>query len=215
MSNLTRCLRRLLPAALFACALALTGGAAQATHNSGSSGGGGSSAPSSGKELVVYDWNKPVTKAHKGFPWFEPPQQNGNWKSPVNYAEGTYHIRVQIKKQPKAQNNMRIQFCLWQDNLKTENCSDSAAVKGTSGNVVTWTTPVSRMWKRNGKSIDYSRPRQRIAAAIWNQRLPVSSFGGFKWAGENPDNWYPLDMRMTIVLVAKGSTFSGWNKFIK
>ena len=37
-------------------------------------------------ELLIFDWNKPVTTAQKGFPWDKPPKQNGNWVSPVNYA---------------------------------------------------------------------------------------------------------------------------------
>ena len=40
-------------------------------------------------ELVIFDWNKPVTTAQHGFPWDKPPKQNGNWVSPVNYAGGT------------------------------------------------------------------------------------------------------------------------------
>ncbi len=208
---------RLARAALVA-AVAVTAfgvGTAQATHNSGSGSSGGSSAGSSGaKELVIFDWNKPVPKSLGGFPRFVPPPQNGNWKSPVNYAEGTFYVRVQVKKQPKPQ-NMRIQFCMWQDNLSRENCSTHGNVKGTPGNVVTWSLPVSKMWKKNGKAIDYTRSRQGISAPIWNQKSPVSNYTGFNWGGENPDLWYPLDMRMTVVVVAKGATFSGWDKFIK
>ena len=43
------------------------------------------------RDLVVFDWNKPVTTTQKGFPWDNPPMAsaNGNWTSPINFAEGT------------------------------------------------------------------------------------------------------------------------------
>lgn len=203
--------RRACVVVMAAAAWAFASGMAEATHNASAP-----KAPSggSGKELLVFDLNRKVTKADKGFPWFVPPPANGNWKSPVNYAEGTYHVRVQVRSQPKAQ-NMRIQFCIWQDNLKLENCSSMGNVKGSPGTVVTWSLPVSKMWKKNGKVIDYSRPRQRIGAAIWNHKGPVSDFASFRWNGENPDAWYPLDMRMTVVVVAKGASFGGWDKYTK
>ena len=67
--------------------------------------------------MLVYDWDGPVSKAERGFPRDFPPKQNGNWKSPVNYAEGTYHLRVQVRDQPVPQ-DMRLQFCVWQDGTK-------------------------------------------------------------------------------------------------
>jgi hypothetical protein len=42
----------------------------------------------------------------------------------------------------------------------------------------------------------------------------VSDNNNWNWAGENPDEWYPLDLRFTVVVVAKGSTFSGWDYWL-
>lgn len=223
-------LDRIRSAGRLACAAMLMAGLwglapepAHATHNkkattgSSSSGSGtttSGSSSSSKTEMLVFDWNKPVTKKESGFPRFLPPPNNSNWKTPVNFAEGTYYFRVQIKKQPKPQNN-RIQVCIWQDNLTRENCSKHGEVRGTPGNVVTWSQPISAFWKKNGKAVDYSRPREGNSMPIWNKKAPVSAYSGFNWAGENPDHWYPLDMRFTAVIVAKGATFSGWDKYIK
>ena len=32
--------------------------------------------------------------------------------------------------------------------------------------------------------------------------------------GLHPSFWYPLDVRITVVAVAKGATFGGWGKYI-
>jgi hypothetical protein len=168
---------------------------------------------SSSTEMLVYDWNKPVTKSDSGFPRMVPPPNNKNWKSPVDFTDGDYYIRIQIKKQPKPQ-KMRIQFCVWQDNLAAENCTRLIPVTGNPGTVVTTSQPITSMWT-NGKRVDYSRSRQGNDSPIWNSKNPVSSYSGYNWSGENPNLWYPLDMRYTVVVVKKGAKFSGWQNYIK
>jgi hypothetical protein len=181
---------------------------------SGSTGGGGGG--SSGNNLLVFDWNKAVTEADRGFPKNDPPlaSANGNWFTPINYAEGTFHLRAQIRSQPVAK-DMRLQLCIWQYQFALETCTKLVNVRGTPGNVVTWSQVIPDMWKLNGKPIDWANPRQRYGIAIKNTKgQPVSNFQGWNWYGENPKQWYPLDMRFTVVVVPKGGTFSGWNNFL-
>ncbi len=166
-------------------------------------------------ELLVFQVNRAVTVADRGFPRDDPPKAaaNGNWVSPTTFAEGTFHYRVQIRSQPKAQ-NMRIQFCAWQDQFVLESCGSQKDIRGDAGTVATWSQPVDDIWKKNGIGVDWRRPRQRYGLAIKNaQGLPVSNFLGWNWNGENPANWYPLDMCTTVVVVAKGATFSGWQNY--
>jgi hypothetical protein len=173
----------------------------------------------SAKELLVYDWNKPVQKSHRGFPRQAPPRANGNWYSPVNYAEGTFHYRVQIKRQPTAQ-RMKLQFCTWQTGTRPmrEMCGPLASLTGKPGTVVTWSTPVQKTKLRRKKPIDFHRPRSTNGVAIKDERgYPISNYGrpSWNWFGENPNKWYPLDMRFTVVVVAKGDRFGGWNRYIR
>ena len=174
--------------------------------------------PGGGKELLVFDWNGPVTEKQRGFPWEQPPRANGDWTKPVNYANGTLYFRVEIRKQPVPQ-DMRLQFCFWQekngDNFELESCGPMQEVRGTSGTVATWSVKVNDLWKKNGKSIEWWRPRFRNAAVIKNAAgLPVSDYNGWKWNGEDPKKWYPLDMRFKVVVVANGKAFSGWENYI-
>lgn len=171
--------------------------------------------PGSGQELVVYDWNRPVTKADHGFPRDYPPRAsaNGNWVTPVNYAQGTLYFRAEIRSQPVPQ-DMRLQICIWQFNFVREMCGPMKQVWGTPGNVVTWSVAISQMYKKNGVSIDWTKPRQTVGVAIKTRTgRPVSDYLGWNWNGQDPNKWYPLNMRFTTVVVAKGATFSGWDKW--
>jgi hypothetical protein len=176
-------------------------------------------APAAGEavtELLVFNVNRLVTTDDRGFPRNDPPmpEANGNWYSPVNFAEGTFYYRVEIRNQPRPQ-EMRLQFCIWQYSFRLENCGSQQPVTGTAGTVVTWEQGVQDLWKKDGKLIDWKNPRQRYGVAIKNtQKKPVSNYNGWNWNGENPNHWYPLDMRFTVVVVAKGATFSGWATYI-
>ncbi|MEZ4515602.1 MAG: carbohydrate binding domain-containing protein [Chloroflexota bacterium] len=172
--------------------------------------------PTSGSEMLVFDWNGRVTEAEHGFPWDKPPMENGNWKSPINYAEGTFYLRAEVKSIPKSQPGMKVQFCIWQDRSVLENCTKTVSNNvGVPGNVVTWQVGVQNLWKKNSTIIDWSRARDRNGFAIKNGNgKPVSDYSGWNWNGENPDNWYPMTVRFTVVVVAKGSQFSGWGNYI-
>ncbi|MEE9412130.1 MAG: LamG-like jellyroll fold domain-containing protein [Methylococcales bacterium] len=170
-----------------------------------------------GSDLLIYDLNGIVTRKTHGFPRDEPPlaSANGDWTTPVNYAEGTLHMRAEVKNQPVSQ-SMLIQFCFWQYNLTLENCARKKLVEGTSGFVLTWQGTVTSMYMKNRIPIDWKNPRQRYGLAIKNSAgVPISDYNGWNWGGLDPDEVYPLDMRFTVVVVPKGQTFSGWGNFIE
>ncbi len=173
--------------------------------------------PAGGSELLVFDWNEPITKAERGFPWDNPPMAsaNGNWIAPINYAEGTLYLRAEIFSIPMAQDDMRLQMCFWQYSNARENCTTSRNVPGRAGTVAEWSVPVQGMWKKDGVVIDWANPRDRNGFAIKNGAGdPVSNYSGWNWNGENPDEWYPLNARLTVVVVQKGAAFSGWEHYI-
>lgn len=188
-----------------------------------------------GSELLVFDLNRAVTEADRGFPKYgkvAAPSQNivemfsgtnGNWVYPVNYAEGILMMRVEIFSQPVPQ-EIKLQFCIWQDDLAgnslgLETCtplSNMVGVSGVAGTVVTGSGDISTMWKKNGVPLDWTRSRERYGIAIKNSNgEPVSDYSGWNWYGENPKDWYPLNMRYTIVAVPKEETFSGWSNYIQ
>jgi hypothetical protein len=169
-------------------------------------------------EKLVFDWNKLVTVEHRGFPYNQGSTMlaNGNWVTPINFAGGTFYYRVELRKMPSYK-DVRFQFCVWQDKFRLENCGSQKQVSYRGTKIVaTWSQGVPYMWKKDGKSIDWSRPRYRQGFAIKNSKgLPVSNYNGWNWNGENPAKWYPMNVRLTVVVVAKGKTFSGWGNYIK
>jgi len=70
------------------------------------------------------------------------------------------------------------------------------------------------MWKKNNRALDWTKPRDRNGVAIKNMAgKPVSNYSGWNWNGENPAQWYPMNMRFTVVIVRQGQTFSGWGNY--
>jgi len=170
-----------------------------------------------GEELLVFDLNRPVTVDDRGFPWDKPPMPsaNGDWTQPINFAQGTLYLRAEVRSQPVPQKDMKLQFCFWQYGSRLETCSPLATVPGTSGTVVTWSTAVAKMWKKDGVPLDWWAPRDRNGVSIKNKMgVPVSDYSDYNWGGEDPQAWYPLDMRFTVVVVEKGAGFSGWDHYI-
>jgi hypothetical protein len=168
-------------------------------------------------ELLVFDWNEPALKKHHGFPWDDPPRAlaNGNWQTPVNFAEGTLYFRAEVRHMP-TDKMMFLQFCFWQYRNTLENCSRLQALTYAGDlTVVTWEQEVVKLWKKGGRSIDWVHPRDRNGVSIKNSdRKPVSDYSDWNWNGEDPDDWYPMDLRFTVVVVEKGQTFSGWANYI-
>jgi hypothetical protein len=164
--------------------------------------------------LLAFEVDRLVTTADRGFPWNQPPMAsaNGDWTSPIDYAGGRLHFRAEIKAggQPVAK-SIKLQFCVWQDALTKETCSSTRTIVGSPGNVVEWSEQISTMWKKDGVPIDWTRARQRYGIAIKNMdNNPVSDFSGWNWFGEDPAEWYPLDLRFTVRAVPAGQTFAGW-----
>ena len=81
--------------------------------------------------------------------------------------------------------------------------------------MTTWSNDIADMWQRNGNPMDWANPRMRYGAVVRNAAGDnVSDFAGWDWWGEDPDDWYPLVWRFTVVVVAKDGTFDGWSNYI-
>ncbi len=186
-------------------------------------GGDGSGEPPSDPgdgetEMVIFTWDGNVNKSDHGFPRAQPPDENGNWVTPVNYAEGTLHIKTEIVSQPVPQQDMRLQFCFWQEKdgnrFGLETCMKTINVPGNPGVTKCWSETIEQMWKKNNQPLEWDRERYRVAVPIKNGAgLAVSDYNGWEWNGEDPDEWYPLNLKATVIVVAKDAEFSGWDNY--
>jgi hypothetical protein len=118
---------------------------------------------------------------------------------------------------------MLLQLCFHQQGITREECGElSASFMGPDGAdpvVVTWESSVADMWELENGAIDWSQPRDTMFVPI--RQGPdeyISDYpqlnGGNLWAGENPDDWYPMVLRFTSVVVSPGAVFSGWDAYI-
>ncbi len=164
-------------------------------------------------ELLAFDWNGPITEAHHGIPAPEPlPGANGDWTQPVNYAQGTIYLRVEVRSQPQPQ-SMRLQICWWQSGRET--CTRAGRITGQPGAVTTWSQSVPRLWSANDVPVDWTKPRSNGIVIKDAQGHMVSDYGDWNWGGHDPAAWFPLDIRFTAVVVEPGGTFSGWERYIQ
>ncbi len=176
------------------------------------------SPPGTNFELVAFEWNKLLTTADHGFALVAPPKENGNWITPINFAEGTFYYRAEIRSMP-TNKDLNLQYCIWQekngDNFGLENCGSQQTISYKGSVVVsTWSEGVQDLWKKNGQIIEWDRPRYRDGVAVKTTAgVPVSDYNGWNWNGQNPAHWYPMNLRFTVVVVAKGHTFSGWANY--
>jgi hypothetical protein len=179
-----------------------------------------SPAAANANEMMIFNWNQPVLKGMGGFAQYKPlgafPQfPNGNWVSPVNYTNGTLYFRAKVISIPVNQPKMRLGFCFWQSSPKYgEECTRNPSVPGIPGQETRWSQTFSSLAKINAKPINWTQPRWKEGFVVRKgSGKPVSNKLNFNWSGENPDNWYPLNIHFTVVLVAPGGGAPDWTKY--
>jgi hypothetical protein len=176
-------------------------------------------------ELVIVDWNPwIVKKSDNGFPAIRdgliPLSINGDWTAPKDYARGLLHMRMEIRHMPVSK-AMNWQWCFHQSGTRKEACSEkSPMISGPEDGepaVITWLSRMENLFASGGP-IDWNKPRSILNLVLrkgssWGEYLSpyLSLNGGRRWAGENPDEWFPMEIRYTAVVVAPGATFSGWD----
>ncbi|MFC1504372.1 FG-GAP-like repeat-containing protein, partial [Spirochaetota bacterium] len=180
-----------------------------------SDGGGGSV----DNEMLVFDLNRVVTTADNGFA--SGGYTTGNWVSPVNYIAGNTYFRFELRSMPTPQ-EMKIQLGFWQDGYTHETVAPQRLVNGgaavPAGHVETWVEkPINQWWCVAAGCVDFTRDRTRSSLIIADENYcHVSTWltaCGSYWNGHNPGDWYPMDCRFTVVAVAPGHTFSGWENY--
>lgn len=164
-------------------------------------------------EMLIYDWNKPITINEGGFAMDKTSVYlSQNWLQPVNYSDGQLYFRAEIRSVQKDQPGMKLGFCFWQSGGR-ENCKGND-VPGVPGTVRIWNYSPHNMWKKNNIEIDWSAPRVKMGFSVRDaENHPVSNKTSTDWGGNDPADWYPMDLRFQVVLVPPGQSFSGWENY--
>lgn len=176
-------------------------------------------------ELLLYDGdNLQFTDADKGFhPLIQPgdPLPASNWASPRDYYDGELRVRYVIKS-PANQAAGQIQTCIWTmgnadgdgKDYFPESCSDQVPFSGT-GEIFNAKLVPSTWWKNAGVPLVYSHPERFLIRTVLRGpsgcNVTTYNVTGACW------NLWPdyqnMKFRVTLVMVAKGDTFSGWTSY--
>lgn len=152
-----------------------------------------------------------------------------NWKVPYDFENGQFYIRYQIIDQPQlpggGYQSFGLNFCIWadryfEDSKWKETCSSVKWFYGP-GSVVEFNESPINWWDHPNGGIDWTQLEK-----LWRFGNPMFIDGSCQLASLNctcadPSIWanergkyLPLNIRITIVAVAQGYTFNGWDYYL-
>jgi len=145
-----------------------------------------------------------------------------NWLSSYDYYNGQIYTRYEILTQETSE-PIALQFGIWQKlpvetGTLYENMETQRTLNGP-GSVVTSNSKLSTFWKYNGGA-DFTQMDKVWHFGINPYKVngptsftQIRSENAAVWATRNT-YWFPMTVRVTVVAVANGYTFSGWNNYV-
>ena len=164
-------------------------------------------------ELLIYDEAFDFDENEHGFHYFQPPATApADWLAPADYYNGTWQLRFEIFSQATDRTS-NLQVCIWVDD-GNETCSPHTPVDGP-GSVVTTSSSPSTWWTMSGP-VDFAHPElwDRLGMPLWNDEPCVVSDWSSSFCWDDRFDYFPMRIRLTVVAVSAGSTFSGWDSYI-
>jgi len=152
-----------------------------------------------------------------------------NWKTPYDYQNGLFYIRYEIISQPQLPGGgyqpFGISFCIWADRgfevgKWKESCATQSWFTGP-GSVVVNTSSPSSWWNHPNGGVDWTALDKlwRFGNPFWIDGSCQLASAFCTCAPESVWNtergkYLPMDIRLTIVAVAQGYSFSGWDYYL-
>ena len=123
-----------------------------------------------------------------------------NWTSPVDYANGSAHVRLEVRTKPNTTTETCFQVCF--EATQNYGCTDISKPYTTLG-VYEWDTPFSRFYKPG--PVPWEKGIVKVALLLKDTK-------NVKPAPENVGAatsalYMPTDVRVTVTIVSSGSTF--------
>jgi hypothetical protein len=123
-----------------------------------------------------------------------------NWRTPVNYAEGTAYYRLEVFEKPSTENlNMGVCF------VGVSYCCFGYQ-RFTAPGVYEWKFAIPSMWQYD--KVDFTKPITQIPF-IMRDRNAVKVDPGIEMFYGAPSTalYFPMKTHLTITIVSKGGTF--------
>src|SRR5690606_31319793 len=119
---------------------------------------------------------------------------NANWVTGqyAGFSKGTLYYRARIYSIPKNQLGMKFGFCFWENKFVNEQCRGQGLDR-VAGTDITWSHRLNDMWIKS--PVNFANPRTKWGFIVRNQKNnPVSAKKDWKWNGEKPTDWYPMQV---------------------
>ncbi len=173
----------------------------------------------SGAEFLVTNQTFNFTESEHGFHYFDAAAgAPGNWLSPDDYYRGFWHVRYEVINYPSTR-GINLQTCIWAEvadgwSSWKETCSPRELCGGAKVLSVV-STPQDDWFKMDDVPVNFARPDlfERLGMVLWNDQLClVSDWAEGCW--EQRGDYLPMQMRLSVVAVSRGSSFSGWHNYV-
>ena len=170
--------------------------------------------PASSRQLVVLDVRYTHNTTSRAFSFFPlRADMPANLVSPIDYAHGTVHERLEVIAKPSAR-DIRYQMCFFQDAHQSAKhaCVSQRGLAFTGPGVYTFEQEMPTIYQFG--NLAWTRALLDLMLVVKDAGgAPVDDRYGFDgdWAG-SPDfsQYYPMEVRFTAVLVPPGETFAGF-----
>ena len=175
------------------------------------------------QEFLLHDetftWHKDDDICGGYHYWYDRGNGPVNWKTPYDYQNGQYYFRFQVINQPSSE-PFTLNMCIWTEYLNgnwKEECVGFSPVLAGPGSLITYNSPIT--YQLNGIPIDWTD-----LTKLWRMGNPLyiggHNLGNGSHCTDHPELWdlvdsyLPLTMRVTVVAVADGYSFSGWDNYL-
>jgi hypothetical protein len=142
-----------------------------------------------------------------------------NWTNPYDFQNGLFYFRFEIIDQPSGE-PFQLNFCIWTEFNGSENWRESCArlsdILAGPGSVATFYGPMAPAFNGGIDWTDLSK-LWRFGNPLW---VNGHNLGNGAYCTDHPEEWakvdsyLPMTLRVTIVAVANGYTFSGWSNYL-
>ena len=169
-------------------------------------------------EFLVANQQFIFSESEHGFHYFDARGDvPSDWMSPDDFYEGQWHVRYEIVDYPSSR-GINLQSCIWSEvegnwSSWKETCSGYTACSGTG--VFTANSSPSEWWTLNGVPVNFARPDlfHNLGIVLRNESTCIISDWG-DWCWSERADYLPMRMRLTVVAVSAGSSFSGWEHYV-
>lgn len=189
-----------------------------------------------GQEFLIKDETFTVTKeitqenmGNSFHVWYDMTGYPADWTVPFDYYHGDVYIRYEIISQPQVPGQpgiyrkTRMMFNIWEGSNEgdPETGSNQQLMNGPGSIVESNSSPSS--WWLKGSPLDFQNVHDfyKLGLVVWDGEsscLPstweTGKPNGCTFAANYQDYFFPMQVRMTVVAVAQGASFSGWPKYL-